>query len=141
MATVRARELLQSLDSRDDRVASVDLAEAPHDVEDEVGRRLELEPLLRAVAALTETEVKVLEAKLEGEGAYAELAAELGLPVGTIRVQAHRLMQRLVSEVRAAGVDRHGKEANDAVRARKAGTKPRKKASRAPEASPPRGEP
>lgn len=111
LASARAVELLAALDARDERVDAADFARAPDDVEGEVSSKLERAALLRAVAALDEDEVKVLTAKLEGDDAYAELAAELGKPVGTIRVQACRLMERLKSDARRAGLD--SKEEHD----------------------------
>ena len=113
LASARAVEFLTALESRDERVDAADLAHAPNDVEAEVSSRLERASLLRAVAALTQDEVKVLTAKLEGDDAYAELALELGMPVGTLRVQACRLMKRLKSDVRREGAGRDRKEEHD----------------------------
>lgn len=119
MATARATEHLQALDARYEGADAADLLQAPDDVEAAAGRQLGREPLLRAFATFTDAEVPFLEAKLEGEGAYARLAAELGWSVGRVRVKAHRLWKRLLAEFEAQSVKRRDKGTGHATGAKK----------------------
>lgn len=97
LATARARDFLRSLCPRDERGDALDEVAVPSE-------RHPLEPsrrkaLRRAASSLTDEEARLLRAKLEGDGAYAELAAELGVTVGTLRTRACRLVQRLARDV------------------------------------------
>lgn len=91
-ATARAKSLFRCVEGAGE-TAAVDLVASPGDAEDRMDAHMVAGRLAELVAALDETDQRILAAKLENE--YDELAVELGIKVGTLRTQACRICKKL----------------------------------------------
>ncbi len=60
-----------------------------------------LEAMRAAIAELPEAMRETLELRLRDELSYEEIAAVLGLPIGTVRSRLHHAVQRLRETIRA----------------------------------------